>query len=734
MALATMSAAQIESALTPAPSVSRTGKMAASAMHTDALVRSGVAALQKRKKKNRRRKVITASDVVDPTTVDSFGTAEPGLDSARCREVCSSPRGHPDVQLQRQLVEELDRTGAFAAKMEIKPPPGSPPVQRSGRVRRARVVSPSGMPPLSQKEATALFHAAAEDSRSPRSRQLVLPELSACFRTAPRFGDHQGPPNPPVGHYRPKFTAVDGSLPAALVRGKSPHPTPRKWPPHPQSPQSARSPKHPPRQPPAEPAPQAQPPAQPPAAQDRPAGAAPGKPLAPQPPAEPPGATGRGAHYDKWVARQRGRDRVTKNRGSPCFLSKWPSPADRPVPPTVSPDKFYSPYNEAMVSTRSGTARGAHLDTYRQTGRGVRIMFKGHCTQSEGPAVTYDPPDDGLRARAAYGFDAQVPRTKAAADAQGMASRRHYALNCAATELAPLHKFPASHIDYDTSAAEKLSYRRTDVVLPFAKATTREQQPTEVQRPRPTLDPVEPYAPQHTERTTGGHRPQTLFDKQASRPAHMCNPINDLEYDVSPTARGRRAPCADLDRTAGHESLFHPSITTACDYAPNLAAVKPRASQGPSMDKNPGRGDDAARGVPAAQMMDRFYETEPTMRIKLQGQEEVIPLTVPRVKGNPMIQRHMSREKRQAITSVRQTGPDRFYDVDVSKVRPNLDRRAVDFRRGLGRDDCSVGRLLPMSPRRQAEAERAPGFIYEPQLGSVSRHVPSAQFGLASAR
>eukprot|EP01062_Namystynia_karyoxenos_P035928 TRINITY_DN2620_c0_g2_i1.p1 TRINITY_DN2620_c0_g2~~TRINITY_DN2620_c0_g2_i1.p1 ORF type:complete len:753 (+),score=219.03 TRINITY_DN2620_c0_g2_i1:125-2383(+) len=752
MQIANMSAAAIEAALTPTPSVSRTGKMAHSAMHTDALVRSGVAALQK-KKQRKGRAPITVAEVVEPSALDSFGTADPGEDKARCKEMCSSPRGHPDLQLRMQQLMEQDRAGAFAGKMELKSP-GSPR-ERPGSP--ASVRSPATK--LAIKEAAAIFEqAAAGAAASPQRR---VPQLqSACFRTVDRFAvSRHAQPNPPVGHYRPKFTAVDGNSAAALIRGKSPPPSPRRSPPHPRSPDSDRSPRpsYLPRDLRQKKEEEERKRVEAEAAAQRAregdaalmggtVAAGGDKSLAPQPPqpgqAAPGGSSGnvaegdrapaRGADYEKWIERQKGRERWLK-RGSPCFVSKLPIAAHRPTPPTVSPDKWYYPYNEVMVSKAKGQTLPANLECSRQTGRADRIMFKGHSAQSDAPAVVYDPPGDGFRARAAYKMADQVSRPKAAADAQGMSSRRHHTMNASATEVAPLHKFPASHIVYDTTADDKLKFGRADITLPWDRCVSREQRPTEVQRPRMLVDPVSPYEPSHTERTSGSKCPQTRFDKQVNRPLFLHRLPHDLEYEVSPTAKVRRVHTADLNRTVGHETLFVPSITTACNYAPNYGAVKPRSSQGPSLRKMLSR-DEVRGGVPQAQMLDHFYKTDCSMNVKVQGQTEMIPLTGPRTQGNPMIQRHMSREKRQQITSVRKVSPDKFYDFDVARIRPNPDRTTLEFRRIVGREERSCGRIMPASPRQLAASPRSPGFIYDPDQSATGRHVPAARFALSSAR
>eukprot|EP01065_Artemidia_motanka_P044948 TRINITY_DN6485_c0_g1_i1.p1 TRINITY_DN6485_c0_g1~~TRINITY_DN6485_c0_g1_i1.p1 ORF type:complete len:756 (+),score=184.46 TRINITY_DN6485_c0_g1_i1:71-2269(+) len=732
-----MSPAAIEAALTPTPSVSRTGKMAHSAMHTDALVRSGVAALQK-KKRRKGATTVTVAEVVEPSSLDAFGTADPGEDKARSREMCSSPRGHPDLQARMRQLAEQDRAGMFAAKMELQ---GSP-------ARGSQ--SPTKGSPLrvGAKEAAALFDQAAEAAAAPTARPRPL-QQSACFRTTDRFATSKhAHPNPPVGHYRPKFTAVDGNCASALIRGKSPPGSPRKSPPHPRSPDTDRTPrisylprdlrrskeeKEKEKERAEAAAKQEQ---QQRESGDQAAAGTGDKALAPQPPqpAQPEGdrAPARGTDYERWVERQR-QAQTQGKRGSPCFVSRLPIAAHRPTPPTVSPDKSYYPCNEVVLSNTKGTTLPANLSVGRQTGRANRIMFKGYSPQSDAPAVVYDPPGDGMRARAAYSMADQVSRPKAAADAQGMTSRRHYTMNSAAVESAPLHKFPASHVVYDTQIHERLKYSKSDTTLSFDRTVSRARKPTEVQRPRQLIDPVMPYEVSHTERTSGSKCPQIHFDKQLDRPAYLHRVPHDLEYDVSPQAKARRAQTADLNRTVGHETLFVPSITTACDYAPKYDSVKPRSSHGPSLRKMLSR-DEIRAGIPPPQTLDHFYRTDAKMRIKVQGQDEVIPLVGPRTRGNPMIQRHMSREKRQHITSVRKVSPDKFYDYDIAKVRPNPDRQTIEFRRNVGREERSCGRIMPLSPRMESNRPKAPGFIYEPDPGSTKPHVPSALFATSSAR
>jgi len=360
-------------------------------------------------------------------------------------------------------------------------------------------------------------------------------------------------------------------------------------------------------------------------------------------------------------------------------------------------------------------------------------MFKGHSAQSDAPAVVYDLPDDGLKARASYAMGDQVSRTKAAADAQGMTSRRQYTMNSAALEVAPLHKFPASHVVYDTTAQDRLRYPRTDVCLSFQRTTSRDQRPTEVQKPRLLTDPVATVEVPASERTVGKKVPTVTFDKLTDRPQFLSRVPHDLEYDGNGEAKMRKIPAADLMRTKGHESLFVPTITSNCDYAPDLNAIKPRTSAGPTLDKVISR-DRAKAGIRPPEPLDHFYQTDAKMRVKVQGQDESVPLTGPRVRGNPMLQKHMTREKRAQILTQRKVSPDKFYDFDLAKVRPNPDRQGVPFKKNVGRDEASCGRMMTSSPRAEAQNVRSPGFIYDPKLEATKPHVASATFGVSTTR
>ena len=684
----------IEERLTPAVSMSRTGKMAHFAMHTDALVRNGVAALQKKIKKGNKKRV-TLAEIIDPSQMDSFGTALPGQDGGRGRELCSSPRGHPELQNKLEELRVNERTVMFKEKMDLKttPQPIQPTQAQSPSLRTLPVEQPP-----------------AQSGAKPTVKQ------SACFQTVDRFMESKYKmKTPPVGHYRPKFTAVDVNARSTKITNRTTSSIVRKTDFIETVPKASKEQVHS--------APVIE---EDPAAvlrqakswvQDS-ANLSESKQFQPAPPSGP-SQPARTAEYNNWVDRRR---LGIKQLGTSCFVSNIKTAADRPTQPPISPDKYYYPYNEvALVHKKE--VKAVSLNWSKHTSRKDRIMFKGYSDRSYAPDVVYNSDKMGTNRRAVYNFDDQTSRGKAAVDAQHMVSRRHKAIS-AASPGNVLHRFPASHVIYDTSVHEKLKFKNGSSHLEFSRAVSREQCPTQVQRPRQPLDPAIPYDTTSADRIPPDGN--IVFKNQTNRAQYLDKLPFDLEYDVKPTFK--RSPAADVDRTTGHEALFMPSITMECSYHPNYDAVKPRTQTEIRLDRMLSR-DEVRGGVPKPTTLDAFYNTDPKVNMKVGGIDVQVPIVGKRIQGNPMIHSHISRDKLAAATATRKSSPDRFYDYDINKTKP-CSSKGVDFKRIVAREQQSCGRLLPMSPRQIADNPRSPGFIYDPR--PVVRHTPALSFSKQS--
>eukprot|EP01063_Lacrimia_lanifica_P000279 TRINITY_DN10136_c0_g1_i1.p1 TRINITY_DN10136_c0_g1~~TRINITY_DN10136_c0_g1_i1.p1 ORF type:complete len:742 (+),score=218.04 TRINITY_DN10136_c0_g1_i1:106-2226(+) len=686
--------------LTPAPSVSRTGKMAHSAMHTDALVRGGVAALAPKQGK-KGKNTITLAEIIDPSQLDSFGTALPGVDGGRGKEMCSSPRGHPELQTKLTEIMVSDRTVNFKKKMELKEE--AELVEKLERELRA--ATSGGMAPsaiASPKSPATARSMAASARGSPRKPATA--QQSSCFQTVDRWmASKYSMKTPPVGHYRPKYCAVDGSVKVLTMHQKPPVRNLRKIKNAMQESvaelntsafdkcksmlksvvaiKSAGSGSQL-MSPTVEPIP---PPGQPPADARSPQ---------------------RCLGYDAWLEKHR----AAETEGTSAFRSAVPTAENRPTPLPVSPDKFYYPYNECGKG-RKPPPRAGH-QWQLGTSRKNKIVFKGYSDKSDAPDVMYDvqkptSPVGNLS------MSDQVARNKAAGDGQQMASRKVIRLN-AQSEDHTLHKFPASHLVYNTEKLENVKFKKTDTMVSFDRSTTRDQRPTEVQKPKKLVDPVIPY-----EMSPDRKSPDTVnFHNQTARQPLM-NVLHDLEY--ANRVPGKSPVAADLDRTGGHQGLFAPSITLECNYDPSVASVKPRSNQTIHLKKMLSR-DEVKTGVKKPVAPDTFYETDPATRMMVNGVVVEVPLKGSRTQGNPMIHSHISREKRSNCTAVRKSSPDKYYDYKV----PAGHVAGIDFKRVVSREDKSIGRLQPTSPKQETAHPRSPGCIYEPQ--SVEKHIPVLVF------
>ena len=303
--------------------------MTHSAMHTDALVRGGVAALQSKVRK-KGKNTITLAEIIDPSQLDSFGTALPGTDAGRGKELCSSPRGHPELQNKLEEILMKDRASHFKAKMELKEEHITP--IRASPLKTKRAIQP---PVVKQKVKVAKTN-----------------NQSACFLTVDRFLEKKHETRtPPVGHYRPKFSAIDGNSKAMMMRV----PTVQVGTPREQeestpccrllrtenlmeAKEAATQSKH------IEPSP---------------------------PPAEDERSPQRCMGYAEWIAK---RKKGAPTKGSSAFVSNVKNTANRPTPTTTSPDKFYYPYNEMGMGKREGNMC---LEWGRYTSRQHKIMVCG---------------------------------------------------------------------------------------------------------------------------------------------------------------------------------------------------------------------------------------------------------------------------------------------------------------------------------------------------------------------
>ncbi|KAJ9459893.1 hypothetical protein DIPPA_19641 [Diplonema papillatum] len=474
-----MDAALLEEKLTPAPSISRMGKMAHSSMHTDVLVRNGVAALQKRMRKEKKA-AFSLADIVDPSQLDTFGTAVPGQDSGRKKEMSSSPRGHLELASKLNGLFEGERISAFNKKMHLADRPPAPPAPEDPKPRAA---SPPPANPQAAKPPAQPLSPVRQRAAHGRARPAAE-QPSACFLTVNRFSEPSHLKTPPVGHYRPKFSVVDVSSRCVTFR----HPEHEKH--YDRSGWVMTSPTYAPRQGP-EPAVPAPPPEDFMLSKNNGTASDPAQTssnLVPVPP--PPAgdkAGGRGSDYAAWAAKR--QPNAASQKGTSAFTSGVKIAALSPTKAPV-PDRTYHPYDESARGAKP-EVRPVFLDWSRNTSRGHPIIFKGYSERSEAPDVIYDANKGGaLGNKGGTKFGDQVSRAKAATDAQQMASRTGRQINAAGTG-SDLHQYPASHIMYNSSS-DKLRYQAAEPAN-FNRSIGRDQRPTEMQRPKATLDPVHHY-------------------------------------------------------------------------------------------------------------------------------------------------------------------------------------------------------------------------------------------------
>eukprot|EP00759_Apiculatamorpha_spiralis_P054522 PhF_6_TR695/c0_g1_i1/m.1118 len=427
----------MEKVLTPAHSVSRAGKMAQSSMHVTALVRSGVAAFQK-KSFARRPIEISVAEIVDPQALDVFGTCTSSVDLGRNNELCSSPRGHPELENRLLRLMEEDKHEKFQNSVAVAVPAVKDVV---GTVAIENLLKPLAiLPPPEQIPAPPSGHspkATAAHTALPTARSKSMPSRpnthqtnslqgtlsgTSSFKTSERFKNRFADV-PPVGHYRPKFLAVDGSMKGANIRG-------RVWndvSPRREKEESVTA-----------------------TTTNKAVPAPPIKAAAPQPPKTAP--TG---DELKAIAKAEARKKM-----SAVFKSVVPSAATRPTPTTLGADQMYDVVD---VATKRFTKSMVSLGT--MTGR----RDTGSRGATSAPDVMYNvkKPSSSVPT---FSFQRQISREKA----QGVTVTRSGTGGSQQPSTNPLGS-PVPHGSelYNTQNLDQLKYKRLGSQVDFGKQTPR---------------------------------------------------------------------------------------------------------------------------------------------------------------------------------------------------------------------------------------------------------------------
>jgi hypothetical protein len=333
------------------------------------------------------------------------------------------------------------------------------------------------------------------------------------------------------------------------------------------------------------------------------------------------------------------------NRGTPAFVSKTRIASDCDPLPLRSPDKFYYPYNENEVAQRIG--KGAYVDFSKDLPRECSTRpIARPCA----PDVIYSV-NNGCGSQNIGGvpFSRQLSRNGAL---RALAKRVYPALTSASYNI-------------DDKASSQ--FRRHTCSALFGKCTGRKEAPSIMQR-RSVPDSRPHYDIRDYERINVRHIPAASFRHQTSRPSMQKS--LDLSYDRKNenTIKFPSSPTARLQFGSGHnDESVHPTLTSGLDYTPQYSQVTPAMNPGPSFEKA------EARSPTHNSVLDKFYDVD-------------TPLTTQRIKGDPMLHKHVSRDKRNTAFSVRTMTPDKFYDYDVNKVLPGSPRGMLEFNKGKGRD------------------------------------------------
>jgi hypothetical protein len=324
-------------------------------------------------------------------------------------------------------------------------------------------------------------------------------------------------------------------------------------------------------------------------------------------------------------------------------------------------DRCYFPYNEALVKPRSN--KGAFVEFAAQQDRGA-LRGKNEVTSMD---VVYNPKDhDAWRSKAALSMDKALPRACPGASLFEVAMPQPHAMNDGSVyhvEDIKLRRSPSPTPNFDTMKAHG------EEVAWLCGSGTGDQSSD--------------YNYKETDRTRKGRRsPVWKLDASPAKPRpRLQNIHHDLDYDVNLEAVQRKTVFTNLDHGKAHRDLWEKSLTAACNYEPRDNLVRPRSHCAGDFNK-------MASFRPAAnKSLDRFYDTDTAM-------------TKQRVKGNPMLRTHMSRDKRIAALRKHTPSPDAFYDYNMEKVLPRHNPGNADFSKNTSRSH-KVSAMIPVNPALQ---------------------------------
>ncbi|RNC45274.1 hypothetical protein TcCL_NonESM04955 [Trypanosoma cruzi] len=174
----------------------------------------------------------------------------------------------------------------------------------------------------------------------------------------------------------------------------------------------------------------------------------------------------------------------------------------------------------------------------------------------------------------------------------------------------------------------------------------------------------------------------TMVGRSTSAPLKSCEAPENVEF----TQVTARTPCAIIHAKApGHAPLHRPNPTEIGEV-PNLRWVKPRT------ERTVDFGVVSTVSLPPLITKDLWYDTSNRKLVES------------RVKGNPMIETQVSREKRAKIFSTAGCGAHTVYNIDL----PRRGKSVPVFEKQITKETQFCGHRL-QSERWQRKYPRAPG-------------------------
>eukprot|EP01006_Ploeotia_vitrea_P066170 TRINITY_DN94452_c0_g1_i1.p1 TRINITY_DN94452_c0_g1~~TRINITY_DN94452_c0_g1_i1.p1 ORF type:complete len:608 (+),score=34.54 TRINITY_DN94452_c0_g1_i1:36-1859(+) len=341
-------------------------------------------------------------------------------------------------------------------------------------------------------------------------------------------------------------------------------------------------------------------------------------------------------------------------RGTSPFLSKVKNrPEAKPAPTTSS----YWPINESMLSTSQRPGKGAFIEFDVMLDRDKsKIGMRGTQLKSDAPDVVYDNVNTPALTPKVYG---EVAFDKMTGGTRGQEAKVMYA---------------ADHMDYHPQLPEKRAPTPN-----FEKTAGRDQVPLNLALIKKAKEmPEEPSGVPPPARRTKQAIP---FDKQTNRQP-LWQTTSALEYDPSYELVHKRTHTPQLQHGDGHQALFAASITKDCDYNPNYNAIFGQVTGQhtftPLIEEKKAEPDAHGKGKGA----DVFYDVD-------------TEVTKPRIKGNPMMKLHLSRDARNHAMRKKTNSPDTFYDYSLEAILPKTTpTSALDFSKTVSRSRSPPNRLV----------------------------------------